>query len=109
MSNKLSEATRLAEENKRLRLKLENAVRDIRRAFDAECPCELCKYNIPCKGKECDCYIEGRGLVDEKTGQKFDQAWTCKDFNFGTCDKLAGTPCETCDFKNNWKWKESDD
>lgn len=102
-------AEALAKENERLRAKLKIAENDIKLAMNTDAHCELCKRYIPCKKKDCDCYIEGRGMVDEASGQKFDWAWTCMDFNFGTCDKLLGTPCETCDFENNWKWKESED
>lgn len=57
--------------------------------------CSYCKHNIECKGKECSKYIEGRGCWDDKRCYH-DWAWSCQDFNFGTCDMLENTPCNGC-------------
>ena len=63
--------------------------------------CHYCKNNIECKGKDCEKYIEGRGCWEDKRCHH-DWAWSCKDFDFGTCDMLENTPCNGC-FKNNNK------
>lgn len=63
--------------------------------------CKFCKNNIECKGKECPKYIEGRDCWDDKRCHH-DWAWSCKDFNFGTCDMLENTPCNGC-FENDNK------
>lgn len=57
--------------------------------------CEYCKYNQPCRGKECDLYIEGKEAWDHN-GCKHDWEWNCIDFNFGECSKLENTPCNGC-------------
>ena len=68
--------------------------------------CKYCKHNQPCHGKECECYIEGRGAEDEN-GYKYDWQWSCEDFNFGECPKLENTPCNGC-IKHNmqgFEWR----
>ncbi len=62
--------------------------------------CNYCKNNITCKGKECAKYIEGRGCWDDKRCHH-DWVWSCRDFDFGTCEMLENTPCNGC-FKNNY-------
>ena len=63
--------------------------------------CRFCKHNFECKGKDCDKYVEGKGCWDaNKCYHEWD--WTCKDFDFGTCDMLENTPCNGC-FDNNCK------
>ena len=63
--------------------------------------CSYCKNKIECEGKKCPKYIEGRSCWDDKRCYH-DWAWSCKDFNFGTCDMLEKTPCNGC-FKSNNK------
>ena len=68
--------------------------------------CYYCKNSIECKGKECEKYVEGRGCWDDKRCHH-DWVWSCKDFDFGTCDMLENTPCNGC-FKNNnegFEWR----
>ena len=60
--------------------------------------CSYCKNKIECKGKRCPKYIEGKGCWDDKR-RYYDWAWSCEDFNFGTCDMLENTPCNGC--RNN--------
>ena len=68
--------------------------------------CEYCKHNIPCLGKECDCYESGKGLTDA-IGKYFDWEWSCMDFSFGDCRKLENTPCHECEMisgDNHFEW-----
>lgn len=68
--------------------------------------CKYCKNHIECKGKDCPKYVQGKGCWDDKRCY-FDWAWSCEDFNFGTCDLLEHTPCNGC-IDNNLKgfeWK----
>lgn len=56
--------------------------------------CDKCQNQIPCLGKECDCFESGdSGEID---GKPVRLHWTCEDFDYGTCRKMAGTPCERC-------------
>lgn len=68
--------------------------------------CEYCKHQIPCLIEKCDKYESGVGMHDEK-GQFFKIKWACLDFDYGSCEKLKGTPCEGCferDYENfDWK------
>ena len=93
---------------KELQLKLENANKDINLAISTDDYCLLCKHYIKCNGEECDCYEEGVGCTDEN-GNYFDLKWTCKDFNWGECPKMENTPCNGCDFVNNFEWRGKDD
>ena len=63
--------------------------------------CSYCKHHIECKGEKCEKYTEGRGCWDDKKCYR-DWVWSCKDFNFGTCDMLENTPCNGC-FENDNK------
>ena len=64
-------------------------------ALNPDDVCKYCKHNQPCRGKECECYIEGREAWDHN-GCKHDWAWSCEDFDWGTCPKLENTPCNGC-------------
>ena len=70
--------------------------------------CSYCKNNIECKGKECPKYVEGRGCWDDKRCY-FDWAWSCQDFDYGTCDVLENTPCNGCMRNGNkgFEWRGS--
>lgn len=75
-------------------------------AIYSECMCEYCKHNIPCLGEDCEYYQSGVGMYDEN-GKYYDTKWTCMDFDFGTCEKLAHTPCQFCfvmDDDYNFEW-----
>lgn len=63
--------------------------------------CAYCKNRVECKEKECDCYEHGKGAVDMDGNEHPDFEWTCKDFNYGTCQKMKGTKCEKC-FENGY-------
>lgn len=57
--------------------------------------CNYCQNHIICKGKNCPKYIEGEGCwIDDRCHR--DWAWSCRDFDFGTCDMLENTPCNGC-------------
>ena len=84
------------EANKQLTKKFEALLKDFKEfMLHSDDICKYCKHYQPCLGKECECYIEGRGIQDEK-GYTHDWQWSCEDFNFGTCDKLENTPCNGC-------------
>ena len=71
--------------------------------------CSYCKNNIECKGKDCPKYVEGKGCWDDKRCYH-DWVWSCKDFNFGTCDMMENTPCNGC-FENDnkgFEWRSND-
>lgn len=94
------------ETNKQLSEKILVLLEDIKRlATNSEDGCNYCKYNQPCKGKDCEYYTEGVGLTDED-GNYVNWHWTCKDFDYGTCKKLENTPCNGCNFSNNWEWRD---
>ena len=73
---------------------------------DSENMCSYCKYNIECKVKECPKYIEGKGCWDDKRCHH-DWVWSCRDFDFGTCDLLENTPCNGCIQNDNkgFEWR----
>lgn len=68
--------------------------------------CSYCKHKIECKGEECPKYIKGRGCWDDKRCHH-DWVWSCKDFEFGTCDMLENTPCNGCMNNDNkgFEWR----
>ena len=66
--------------------------------------CKYCKHYQPCEGKNCKDYIEGKGAWDDKHCY-YDWVWSCQDFNYGECPKLENTPCNGCNFENNFEWK----
>lgn len=68
-------------------------------AKESDYTCEYCKYNIPCLGKDCECYEEGKGLYGPN-GEYKDWKWICMDIEFGSCDKLSDTPCYNCIYED---------
>ena len=66
--------------------------------------CKYCKHHQPCEGKNCKDYIEGKDAWDDKHCYH-DWVWSCQDFNYGECPKLENTPCNGCNFENNFEWK----
>ena len=66
--------------------------------------CKYCKHHQSCEGKNCKDYIEGKGAWDDKNCY-YDWVWSCEDFNYGECPKLENTPCNGCNFENNFEWK----
>ena len=82
------------------------AVADIQTAFiSPDESCLLCKWYQGCAGEDCPHYLCGKGLTDTKGQFHADVVWTCEDFDWGTCDKLKDTPCNGCNFRNNWQWR----
>lgn len=62
--------------------------------------CKHCSNRISCEKRECERYQEGVG--GWLNGQRVeDLRWSCRDFDFGTCGKMVGTPCEGC-FENDY-------
>lgn len=85
---------------------LEDFIEKLFKEKVSECVCDYCEHNVPCLGKECDCYEEGVGLYDTQ-GKYYDWKWSCMDITFGTCDKLKDTPCGECVENSDWihfKW-----
>ncbi len=68
-------------------------------AKECDDTCNYCKHNIPCLGKECEFYEEGKGLYDSND-KYYDWKWSCIDLDFGSCDKLSDTPCYNCIYKD---------
>lgn len=68
--------------------------------------CKYCKHNQPCRGKQCEFYIEGKGAWDHK-GCKHDWEWNCIDFSFGECPMLENTPCNGCiqNKRRGFEWR----
>lgn len=93
--------------DKQLREQYDKLTKDFTElVMSSENICQYCKNNIECKGTECEKYIEGRGCWDDKRCHH-DWAWSCKDFDYGTCDMLENTPCNGC-FENNnrgFEWR----
>ena len=90
--------------NQRLAGKLVEIENDFKKAITADDYCSICKNYIPCKGKECDCYVEGKGATDEK-GNYIDWSWTCMDFNYGDCPKMDDVPCKDCKIISHFIWR----
>lgn len=74
--------------------------------MQSENVCHYCKNNVKCEGEECPKYIEGEGCWGDKRCFH-DWAWSCRDFDFGTCPMLESTPCNGCFEKDcagfNWR------
>ena len=68
--------------------------------------CDYCKNHIECRGKDCPKYVESKDCWDDKRC-RHDWAWSCRDFQFGTCDMLEETPCNGCIQNNNkgFEWR----
>lgn len=81
---------KLEKENDLLRSALEKYIKE-----NGDDICEHCKNHIPCTPDDCDKYEEGSG--GWINGQRVDDfEWSCKDFDYGTCGKMTGTPCDGC-------------
>lgn len=94
------------ETNKHLIKRISVLLKEIRElAIKSEDVCKYCKHYQPCDGKNCKDYIEGKGAWDDKHCY-YDWVWSCQDFNYGECPKLENTPCNGCNFKNNWEWRD---
>lgn len=94
------------ETNKQLIKRIGALLKDFKElAIKSEDACKYCEHYQPCDGKKCKDYIEGKGAWDNNNCY-FDWVWSCEDFNYGECPKLENTPCNGCDFKNNWKWRD---
>lgn len=93
--------------NKQYSKKFEALLKDFKEfILHSDDVCKYCKHNQPCRGKECECYVEGRGAED-KNGYTHDWQWSCEDFDWGTCPKLENTPCNGC-IKHNlqgFEWR----
>jgi hypothetical protein len=77
---------------------------DFKEAITNDDYCSICGHFIPCKGKECDCYIEGEGAEDEN-GNYIPWKWTCQDFNWGDCPKMDNVPCKDCKIISHFVWR----
>ena len=62
--------------------------------------CAVCKNRIECKGENCECFEQGKGMSWGKVEYP-EMKWTCEDFNYGTCKKMENTPCQGC-FDSNF-------
>jgi hypothetical protein len=98
---------RLIKHIAQLQSELDVAFKTIRElALHSEDTCQYCKYDTPCKGDKCECFIEGVGMTDEQD-KYYNIKWTCMDFNYGECPMLENTPCNECvqnDF-GHFEWK----
>lgn len=91
--------------NKQLKRKIDALLKDFNEVIiKSEDICKYCKNYQPCEGKNCKDYIEGKGAWDYKNCYH-DWVWSCQDFDYGKCPKLENTPCNGCNFKNNFEWK----
>lgn len=111
IANRMEQLVSLAENgqsaidtNRRLTEKLAQMETDFKTAITNDDYCSICKHYIPCKGKECDCYIEGEGAEDEK-GNYISLKWTCQDFNWGDCPKMDDVPCKECKIISHLVWR----
>ena len=86
---------------------LDAATEDIEKAIDSDDLCSFCAYEHNCEGTKCPHYLEGVGMYDMDTGERFDRKWTCMDFDYGTCPMLENTPCNGCfeSVDRNFTWK----
>lgn len=95
----------LVDENQQLTEKFSALLKDFNEVIiKSEDICKYCKHYQPCYGKNCKDYIEGKGAWDDKHCY-YDWVWSCQDFNYGECPKLENTPCNGCNFENNFEWK----
>lgn len=93
------------ETNKHLIKRISVLLKEIRElAIKSEDVCKYCKHHQPCEGRNCKDYIEGKDAWDDKHCYH-DWVWSCQDFNYGECPKLENTPCNGCNFENNFEWK----
>ena len=92
------------ETNKQLTKRLNAAIEDLKNALWDDEICPYCKHHYHCNDTNCDEYIEGVGMTDEK-GNYLDWKWSCRDFDWGTCTKLENTPCNGCDLINHFEWR----
>ena len=67
----------------------------LKHANDYDDICAVCKNRIECKGENCECFEQGKGMSWGKVEYP-DMKWTCEDFNYGTCKKMENTPCQGC-------------
>ena len=94
----------LVDENQQLTEKISILSKDFNEVIiKSEDICKYCKHHQPCEGKNCKDYIEGKDVWDNKHCY-YDWVWSCQDFKYGECPKLENTPCNGCNFKNNFKW-----
>lgn len=87
-----------------LQIERDAAIKDLKKVLWDDDVCEYCKYHHKCQGKECEFYIEGIGMSNEEN-EYFDWKWSCKDFKWGTCEKLENTPCNGCNSQNHFEWR----
>ena len=103
LSIMLTAAESAAETYKRER---DAAVEDLRSVIkDTDKGCILCAHYHDCKGESCPHFVSGVGAVAQDGTQYPDFKWTCEDFKYGTCAAMENTPCNGCDFQNNWQWR----
>lgn len=111
IANRMEQLITLAENgqsaidtNKKLAKKLIKMEIDFKEAITNDDYCSICGHFIPCKGTECDCYEEGRGMTDDK-GNYCDHRWTCMDFDWGDCPKMDNVPCKECKIMSHFIWR----
>ena len=96
---------KLTDENQQLTEKFSILSKDFNEVIiKSEDVCKYCKHHQPCEGRNCKDYIEGKDAWDDKHCYH-DWVWSCQDFNYGECPKLENTPCNGCNFENNFEWK----
>jgi hypothetical protein len=57
-------------------------------------PCNYCENFESCKRYGCEFYESGNTCTVD--GLTVNVKWNCTDFTWGTCRKLADTPCNGC-------------
>ncbi len=88
------------------KLRAEAAEKDLHSIIRyAEDRCKLCTHYRPCHGKDCPQYVSGVGATGPNGKEYPDFKWSCEDFDYGTCPAMEDTPCNGCDFENNWQWR----